>query len=58
MVYRRNVVVAVLLVVVGPPGRPDHEHKHNYHHDAKVKPEAATAVIELLMIGRKTPKTC
>jgi len=24
----------------------------------KVKPEAATAVIELLMMGGKTPKTC
>jgi hypothetical protein len=26
--------------------------------DAKVKPEAATAVIELLMMGGKTPETC
>jgi hypothetical protein len=26
--------------------------------DTKVKPEAATAVIELLMMGRKTPETC
>jgi len=24
----------------------------------QVKPEAATAVIELLMMGGKTPKTC
>jgi hypothetical protein len=24
----------------------------------KVKPEAATAVIELLMMGGKTPETC
>jgi hypothetical protein len=24
----------------------------------KAKPEAATAVIELLMLGGKTPKTC
>jgi len=31
---------------------------HNWHHDTKVKPEGATAVIELLMMGRKTPKTC
>jgi hypothetical protein len=37
-------------------GRPDHE--HDYHHDTKVKPEAATAVIELLMVGGKTPETC
>ena len=27
-------------------------------HDTKVKPEAATAVTELLMMGGKTPETC
>jgi hypothetical protein len=27
-------------------------------YDTKVKPEAATAVIELLMMGGKTPETC
>jgi len=32
--------------------------QHDYHHDRKVKPEAATAVIELLMMGGKTPETC
>jgi hypothetical protein len=32
--------------------------QHDSHHNTKVKPEAATAVIELLMMGRKTPKTC
>ena len=32
--------------------------QHDYHHDMKVKPEAATAVIELLMMGGKTPETC
>jgi hypothetical protein len=32
--------------VVGPAGRPDHEHS------------TATAVIELLMMGGKTPETC
>jgi hypothetical protein len=32
--------------------------RHDCHHNTKVKPEAATAVIELLMIGGKTPKTC
>jgi hypothetical protein len=31
---------------------------HGYHHDTKVKPEAATAVIELLTMGGKTPETC
>jgi len=30
---------------------------HDYHHDTRVKPEAAAAVIELLMMGGKTPKT-
>jgi hypothetical protein len=30
--------------------------QHGYHHDAKVKPEAATAVIKLLMMGGKSPK--
>jgi (2Fe-2S) ferredoxin len=30
---------------------------HDCHHDTKVKPEAATAVIELLMMGGKTPET-
>jgi hypothetical protein len=32
--------------------------QHDYHHDMKVKPEAATAVIKLLMMGGKTPETC
>jgi hypothetical protein len=37
------------------PARP--RTQHDYHHDTKVKPEAATAVIELLMMGGKTPET-
>jgi hypothetical protein len=41
--------------MVGPAGPRT---QHNYHHDTKVKPEAATAVIELLMMGGKTPETC
>jgi hypothetical protein len=44
--------------VVGPTGRPARPRtQHDYHHDTKVKPEAATAVIELLMMGGKTPET-
>jgi hypothetical protein len=43
--YCWNVVVAVLLVVVGPAA-------------PTVKPEAATAVIELLMMGMRMPETC
>jgi hypothetical protein len=29
--YRWNVVVAVLLVVIGPAGRPEHDQQHCYH---------------------------
>ena len=32
--------------------------QHNCHHDMKVKPEVATVVIELLIMGGKTPETC
>jgi hypothetical protein len=39
--YRWSVVVAVLLVVVGP----DHDQQHCDHHAPTVKPEAATAVV-------------
>jgi len=39
----------------GRPARP--RTQHDYHHDMKVKREAATAVIELLMMGGKTPET-
>jgi hypothetical protein len=35
----------------------EHEQQHGYHHDTKVKPEAATPV-ELLMMGVRTPETC
>jgi hypothetical protein len=41
--------------VVGP-ARP--RTQHGYHHDTKVNPEAATAFIEFLMMGGKTPETC
>ena len=40
----------------GRPARP--RTQHDYHHDTKVKPEAATEVIELLMMGGETPETC
>jgi hypothetical protein len=42
----------------GRAGRPDHEQQHSYHYDTKVKPEATSSVIELLMMGGKTPETC
>jgi len=43
-------------VFVVEPARP--RTQQGYHHDTKVKPEAGTAVIELLMMGGKTPETC
>jgi hypothetical protein len=43
-------------VFVVRPARP--RTQHDCHHDTKVKPEAATAVTELLMMGGKTPETC
>jgi hypothetical protein len=43
-----------VVFVVGP-ARPRTE--HDCHHDKKAKPEAATAVTELLMMGGKTPET-
>ena len=39
-------------------GRPDHDQQHCYHHTPTVKPEAATAVVELLMMGVRAPETC
>jgi len=45
--------------VRGRADRPDRPRtQHDYYHDMKVKPEAATAVIELLMMGGKTTETC
>ena len=32
--------------------------QHGYHHDTKVKPEAATAVVELLMMNGRMSETC
>jgi hypothetical protein len=38
--------------------RPDQDQQHCYHHAPTVKPEAATAVVELLMMGVRMPETC
>jgi len=54
--YLRSMVVALLLVVVGLAGRPNRDQQHCYHHAPMVKPEAATAVVELLMMGVRTPE--
>jgi hypothetical protein len=56
--YRWSVVIALLLVVIGPAGRPDHNLQHCYHHAPAVKRKAATAVVELLRMGERTPETC
>jgi len=39
-------------------GRARPRTQYDCHHDTKVKPDAATAVIELLIMGGKTPETC
>jgi hypothetical protein len=54
--YLHIVVIAVLCSWSGRTARP--RTHHDYHHDTKVKPKAATAVIELLMMDGKTPKPC
>jgi hypothetical protein len=54
--YRRNVVVAVLLVVFGPVGPTT----TNNTAITKLlgKPEAAAAVDRLLTMGKRMPETC
>jgi len=51
--YLQSVVTVVLCSWSARPRT-----QHYYHHNTKVKPKAATAVIELLMMGGKTPETC
>jgi hypothetical protein len=51
-------VIAVLLVVVGPTGRPEHDQQHCYHQYPTIKTKAASAVVELLIMGIRMPETC
>jgi hypothetical protein len=51
--YRGDSRAVFVVRPAGPPTK-----KHDCHHDTKVKPEAATAVIALLMMVGKTPETC
>jgi hypothetical protein len=56
-----HIMVTVVLCswsgrTTGRPARP--QTHYDYRYDTKVKLEAATAVIELLMMGGKTPETC
>ena len=56
LVYRWNVVVSVLLVVVTQPDRPRPTAllpPRSYG-----RPEAAAAVDRLLMMGKRMPETC
>jgi hypothetical protein len=50
------LIVVTVVLCSWPAGRPDHDQHHDCHHDTKVKPEAVTAVIELLMMDGKRPK--
>jgi hypothetical protein len=50
--YRRNVEVAVLLVVVGPD-RPDHDQQQCYHHVPTVNQRLLLHLMEIRM-----PETC
>jgi len=59
LVYRRNVVVAVLLAVVGPVVQPDRPRPTALLPPRSYgKPEAADAVDRLLMMGIRMPETC
>jgi len=49
-------VLAVLLVVVGPLARPQPTALLPPSSDSK--PEAATAVVEIWMMGMRMPETC
>jgi hypothetical protein len=52
------VEVAALFVVVGlVDNRLDHDQQHCYVHAPTAKPEVATAIVELLMMGVRTPET-
>jgi hypothetical protein len=54
--YLRMVVIVVLCSWSRRSARQ--RTQHDYHHHTKVRPEANTAVIELLMMGGRAPETC
>jgi hypothetical protein len=56
LVYRRNVVVAMLLVVVCPTGPTATNSTATTTFLGK--PQAATAVYRLLMMDMRMPETC
>ena len=60
-VYKRQVINlrnCCSAVGRGQGDRPDRDQQLCYHHAPTVKPEAAAAVVELLMMAVRTPKTC
>jgi hypothetical protein len=54
--HQPDATIFQLIILTVRPARP--RIQHDCHHDTKVKPEAATVVIELLMMGGKTPEIC
>jgi hypothetical protein len=56
LLYYSSFFLSEKFIAVGR-GRADHDQQHCYHHSPTVKPEANTAVVELLMIGDRTPET-
>jgi len=53
------LIIRSSMIAVAASGWPARlRTQHDYHHDTKVKSEAATAVTELLMMGGKKPETC
>jgi hypothetical protein len=53
--YRGDSRVVFVVGLASRPARP--QTQNDCHHDTKVKPDAATAVIALLMMGGKTSET-
>ena len=54
--HQPDTTIFQFIILTGRPARP--RTRHDSHQDTKVKPEAANAVIELLMMGGETPETC
>jgi hypothetical protein len=52
----RDSRAVFVVVLFGRSARP--RTQHDCHNDTKVKPKAASAVIELLIMGGKTPEAC
>jgi hypothetical protein len=53
--YTAQLVSGIFTPIIR--SQPDHDQQHYYHHAPTVKPEAATAVVGLLMMGVRMPET-